>query len=235
MKDTDMDIEKIVSSTSIWLGESAVSALTQEDLTCMIQAGERHEYKKNEVVIPGESYIRDFYFIESGLIKCVAFNQKGNTKTVSYSDRFLNLEGFFHGNPSAYYSVAALPSVVYRIPRDVFMKEILCRDTVRDSLLMALSHKCRLLGFQVTDLSLMSQLERVCRLLCCYHFPVNQFSNIKLTHQDISEITGLHRVTVTKTLLTIENMGLIERNGDKIIIKDIRGLEELGFSGTIDG
>ncbi len=226
-------VENIIASTSIWLGEGAVSSLQAEDIECLVRTGKRHEYKKNEVIISMGTCISDFYFIESGLIKCVATNQRGSEKIVSYSDRFLNLEQFFHGKPSAYNSIAILPSVVYTIPREIFLQNFLCKETIRNSLLLALSHKCRLLGWQITDLSLLSPLEKICRLLCCYHYPVNEFRKLKLTHQEISEITGLHRVTVTKTLNVIEKMGFIERNTDKILIKDIESLEELGFAGMI--
>ncbi|MFN9176098.1 MAG: helix-turn-helix domain-containing protein, partial [Synechocystis sp.] len=42
--------------------------------------------------------------------------------------------------------------------------------------------------------------------------PNGQLIDIRLTHQDIAEILGITRVTVTRSLLQLEKQGLIERN-----------------------
>jgi CRP-like cAMP-binding protein len=42
--------------------------------------------------------------------------------------------------------------------------------------------------------------------------PNGQLIDIRLTHQDIADILGITRVTVTRSLLQLEKQGLIERN-----------------------
>ncbi|MGL5033935.1 MAG: helix-turn-helix domain-containing protein, partial [Microcystaceae cyanobacterium] len=42
--------------------------------------------------------------------------------------------------------------------------------------------------------------------------PKGQLIDLRLTHQDIADILGTTRVTVTRSLTQLEKQGLIERN-----------------------
>jgi CRP/FNR family cyclic AMP-dependent transcriptional regulator len=51
--------------------------------------------------------------------------------------------------------------------------------------------------------------------------------DLRLTHEDISELIAVNRQTVTEKLNELKRLGLIELKRAKLIIRDINGLEKI--------
>lgn len=91
-----------------------------------------------------------------------------------------------------------------------------------------------MLGWQVADLSLSKPLQRVARILYCWYFDEHADIDRPLLHQDIADMTGLHRVTVTNYINDLRKMGIIEQTKHKSwIVKDQEALRELAFAGEM--
>lgn len=226
------DLEKtIFETTSPWYVESKIGCLAPEDLEFLRQYSTIETYDKNDVIIKSDTYIDKLYYINQGLIRCTLANSNGEEKTVYYNDRFIALECFFHRQPCAYKALAMKAVEVYAVDRKN-SQFILEQKNIRDLIIKALSFKCRVLGWQVDDLSLCNPLEKVCRLLCCYISTDTPEQIIQLTHQELASLTGLHRVTITNNISKLKQLGLIQVNKDgHIVVLNWKALKEIGFDG----
>lgn len=231
MADNDQETE--IFTTAPWYVESQFSKLPAEDITFLISNSQRRWFTKGEVICELGTEVKQLGYIHQGLVKCVVLNSAGEMKTVFYNDQFLALECFFHRQPSHYSVFAEMDTELYWLD-DSLTETVLQRSGIRDAILKALSLKCRILGWQVADLSMSTPLTKVCRLLCCYASSDCIPEVIGLTHQDIADMTGLHRVTITNQMNQLKKMNIIayHKNG-KITIEDWTKLKELGFDGCI--
>lgn len=87
-------------------------------------------------------------------------------------------------------------------------------------------------GFE--DLTFNSPLARVAKLLFFlalqngeHMVNDNYLINIRLTHQELANITGLHRVTATNALGKLCDSKIIEKSRDTILIKDLDALKQI--------
>ena len=68
--------------------------------------------------------------------------------------------------------------------------------------------------------------ERVVSLLLRYS-DNNGVMKIPFTHQEMADMTGATRVSVSRAIIELRKKNLIETNGERIRLSDINGLEEL--------
>jgi len=69
--------------------------------------------------------------------------------------------------------------------------------------------------------------------LCCYEEKTGKIKGniaIFLSHQDLANMLGSHRVTITKNLNKLKKDGILDYKYEKIIIKDRQKLKELAFA-----
>ena len=110
-------------------------------------------YPKGSYVHFDGDFIEDFMYIDKGLARFFISNEDGVEKTVYYTDRFVSIECYFHRQPTHTNCIAEEEIVLYRVKReyeDVLME----RKSIRDLVVKSLAVKCRINGWQVSDLSL---------------------------------------------------------------------------------
>jgi CRP/FNR family transcriptional regulator len=52
-------------------------------------------------------------------------------------------------------------------------------------------------------------------------------ASVRLTHQELANLAGTSRETVTRALKVLEQEGVIETKPKEILVTDIQGLEEV--------
>ncbi|KUJ89988.1 MAG: Crp/Fnr family transcriptional regulator [Thermoanaerobacter thermocopriae] len=96
----------------------------------------------------------------------------------------------------------------------------------------SMSRKFRIVTMQMSDLIFKDSMGRLCDFLIRLFYQQGKkikkgyIIDIPLTHENIANLIGCDRVTVTKGLNKLKKEGLIEIDGKKIIIKDLRYLEK---------
>lgn len=233
-----MDYEKdqfkeIMRTTAPWYVESQMGALSPEDHEFLRQNSTIVHFAAGAEVYDYGSLITKLNYINQGTVRYNVTSSQGEIKTVFFTDRFLALECFLHGQPAQTNAMAVDEVEIYALPAQL-ADEAFARKSIRDLALKALSIKCRILGWQVDDLSLSKPLGKVCRLLCCYMTTEAGHYRIHLTHQELADLTGLHRVTVTNNMSQLRKMKIIDfdENGE-IMVRDWEKLKELGFDGCL--
>lgn len=220
---------EIIKTTSPWQIASKFSHLPKEEWEKLKKHGKILHFQKNSVVIEADSYIDKIYFINKGHARSMLINSEGEEKVLFYTNVFIALECFFHEQPCSYVTIAMEDMEIFAIDR-THVEELMESKAIRDLLFKALSIKCRVLGWQIEDLSLSNPMKRICRLICSFIATDEQYEFLPLTHQEMSQLTGLHRVTVSKTISQLKQMEVIDTDSKgHIIVKDWEALKEIGF------
>lgn len=219
----------IFKTTSPVYFESNICQLTSEDYDFIRLHGYVQKYKNNEVIIYSDTIIDKLLFIIKGYVCCSIINSQGLEKILHYNDMFIALESFFHEQPCAYQVVAMEDVELIMVERNK-SERVLSQKNVRNSVFKALSLRCRILGWQLDGCIISKPLCKVSRIICGYYSLEQDKQKIKLTHQEIASLAGLHRVTVTKSLKSLKKMGIIDTdNKEGIEVKDWFTLSRIGF------
>ena len=225
--------KEIMRTTAPWYVESQMGGLSPEDHAFLRDNSTILHYKPGEVIYDDGSLITKLNYINKGTVRYNLTSSAGEVKTVFFTDRFLALECFLHGQPAQTNAMAFDAVEIYALPAEL-ADDAFARKSIRDLALKALSIKCRILGWQVDDLSLSKPLGKVCRLLCCYMTSDEGHYRIHLTHQELADLTGLHRVTVTNNMSQLRKMKVIDIDQEgEIVVLDWEKLKELGFDGCL--
>lgn len=147
---------------------------------------------------------------------------------------FLERFRFFHELPSLFLSVASKNSEVYCFERQFVDEHLIKHPAAVKYMFRLFAQKIRVLSSQINDYISNNPLERVAKLLYVLalqrgeHIAKDSYMiNVKLTHQELANITGLHRVTATNSLRKLGELGIIEKSRENIIVKDLSALLEI--------
>jgi len=179
--------------------------------------------------------IHGIYFIKKGKLKSNLLSKDGTVKTLSIkSENTISGEQFiFHHQPGIFEVVAMEDSEVYFFTRDTILKLMQKDFEITLFIGKSLSITSRMLAHQIQDMSVRSVLQGLARILysiCCYELKKSPESNnitIILTHEELANMLGAHRVTVTKNLNYLKSLGIIDYKYEKITVKHREELKKI--------
>lgn len=190
------------------------ASLSHDDIAMIKTVGILKKFgKKSSLVYSGES-IDSMVFLDKGLAKFVVTGTDGTEKTYSYFTPgcFIGDAAFFHRQPILFDLRFIEPSEVYMIDR-AKMNKLLERPSVVYFLLTAISLVSRTLAMQLEDAAFRTTDEKVCRTLLCLSGNEHLRYKASFTHQELADLMGVHRVTVTNALASLKKEGIISMQG----------------------
>jgi CRP/FNR family transcriptional regulator, cyclic AMP receptor protein len=202
------------------IAASVIQPRTYEPDTIIFQEGDR-----------GEA----LYMLTEGMVKLSKVDLGGYEKTLT----ILQPPEFFGemallGNTNRSATAISIGHIhIYLLFADDFNKLIQTYPTVSLNLTTTLAQRLRGMGDEAQILSYKDAQGRVAFvLLRLYRSGVIEldakgFAIVKLTHQELANLAGTSRETVTRALKVLENEGVIETKPKEIFITDIQGLEEV--------
>lgn len=168
-----------------------------------------------------------------GKVKVSIFRENGSEKILAIQE-----DNTFFGESAAFdrYPYFATATALEESDIHVFdidETETLLKDHPEVSMLIitAIIRKLRLLGLQVEDLSFLDAQKRVAHILLKLMHEVGEVTGggilikKRITHEDLANITGLSRVTVTNVLNLLDRLKLITKGRLKYTIVDRKKLE----------
>ncbi len=184
------------------------------------------EYSK-ETLIEYEQNKTDYvYLVLDGTIKQYFMDKDGNIKILlilSKGDMFGEItmiqDDFDHVNTKAFSYTK-----VCKISKDTFYNTLKHNPPLYDSLLLMITTKFRTLMYQIYDSTYLNTKDRlisVLRRLSVQHGVTKdkvREIDLNLTHEEIANMIGSTRSTVSRLLKTLELEGEITRVGKKIIV-----------------
>ena len=205
-----------------------LAALPQAERDLLLSEAEYVGLERRHLLVESEGQVTHAWFIVDGIasILSVMADQTGVETATIGRDGMIGFQ-IFHGvDIATEQTMMQVPGAAYRVPRDR-MRAVLPK-------LPDLNH--RLHRFAVFLFSFAAQNSGCNRKhpveMRCARWLLTVAENLKrpeldLTHEFVSQMLGVRRATVTDTLSSFEQRGLITTKRRQITLLDIDGLEKV--------
>ncbi len=192
-------------------------------------------YPNGAVLFVEGQAARGVYMICKGRVKLTMTSIEGKTVIVRVASagELLGLQSTLSGDPFELTAETLEPCQVNFIRRDDFLKMIRSNHEACVNAMMQLSRFYRGACQQIRYLALThSATEKLARFLLQAASKGQDTKqgvrfNLSLTHEEISQIVGVSRETVTRSLTELRNKLLITTNGPSIVIRNRQALEAM--------
>lgn len=196
---------------------------------------QRRSYKPSTTVFQEGDSGEALYILASGMIKLSKVDLGGHEKTLA----ILQPPEFFGemalvGETSRSATAVTLGEVeAYLLFQDDFNKLITHYPSIGLNVTVTLARRLRGMDDEAQILSYKDAQGRVAYvLLRLYRGGVIEFGDdnralVRLTHQDLANLAGTSRETVTRALKVLESEGVVETRPKEIFLTDPQGLEEI--------
>ncbi|MGB9715671.1 MAG: Crp/Fnr family transcriptional regulator [Thermodesulfovibrionales bacterium] len=201
------------------------TSLTDDELYQIKDKLSLKKYKKHEVILFEEDTTEYMYIILNGKIKVTQSTEDGKEILLAmhHSGEFFGEMSLIDGKTSPATVVAMEDSSVAIISRKEFFTLIRTQMKILDNLLLILCSRLRDAWEKIQLLNLKNASQRIKILFLMLSDRYGEKTdegitlNIKLTHQEIAEMTGMTRETVTRMLDKWQKDGEIKVLKNKFI------------------
>lgn len=208
--------------------------LDQDELELLCKNSYAKLYEKGEIIFFENDSVKKLYFLVNGKVKLSMLSAEGKEKVLTIlqeGDIFGELS-LFDEDPHPLTAKVMDDARLLIIPWNEMEKMIIDRPSLAIKIIEALSKKTRLLTSQVRELVFQDAAGRLASLLSRladdFGREIEQGTviDLVLTHQEIANLIGSSRVTVTKLINKFIDDGMITIKKRKIIIIDFESLGE---------
>jgi CRP/FNR family transcriptional regulator len=183
-------------------------SLTDEEMEQIIQKMIVKQFKKNETILYEEDTNRFMYIIISGKAKAVRTTEEGKEIILAMhkSGSFFGEMSLIDGKTVPASVIATEDALIAILAKKDFFSIVFLHKKVARNLLTILSTRLRRCWdtIQLLNFNHASSRTKMLLLMLTEEYgekkPEGTVLNIKLTHQDISNMTGLTRETVTRVI-----------------------------------
>lgn len=213
---------------------SILNVLSEEDYKFLISNQGKQKYRKGEHVFKEEMIPSGIFYIHSGKVKKYKVDQTGREQII-YVANSGELIGYHAVLAEERYADSASvieASVITFIPKDDFLNILNRSPLFAQRLLKALSHEFTVLANHISVFAQRSAIERLAIALIVVRekykseTPEGEEINIDISRHDLANIAGIAKENVIRLLKDFRTEGIIETDGRKICVKDIRKLVE---------
>jgi len=202
-----------------------LASLTEEELRLISTQFIIKQIKKNETILYEEDTNNFMYMILSGKLKVVQTTSDGKEiiLAIHQSGQTFGEISLIDGKTSPATVMAAEDSLIVLVPKKDFHEILAKHSKVLYNLLNILSARLRDAWDKLRILTYKAPDERIRSLFLMLSLQSggktadSTLLNITLTHQDIADMTGLTRETVTRILNKWQNAGKITIMKNKFI------------------
>ncbi len=232
MKDTSTILKdnllEELAENSPWIGMPDI------DWSCLIEGFSPKTFHKNEIIYHQQEQPDYMYLVKSGRVRLDVYGLNGETRSL-----FIAEVGMIFGElspiddlPNICSATAVMDTLLYQIPHQHFLDKLHENHEFSLDVLRIMTKKMRLITTQMKQLSFNNSCYRICYALTNL---VNQFGEktpggwqlkIKFTHQEMANLTGLSRVSVSNIFLRMTADGIIDKKDGYLVIKDLKILNE---------
>lgn len=192
----------------------------------------RH-YKKGDVLYHEGNRISGFYCINSGIIKVYKTGLDGKEQIIRFAKPgdIIAYRSVLSNEPACTTSKVIEDCQVCFIPSEVLISFIKTNSNFSLELMKLACHELGEANSYITDIAQKTVRERlaevVLKLVEDFGLDNQKFLKISLTREELANIVGTATESVIRLLSEFKSDKLIELNGRKIKILDIKGLEKI--------
>lgn len=193
------------------------SSLSDEELTLISHKVFIEEFKKNEVILQEEDTNEFMYIILFGNVKVTQATKDGKEIILSMhkSDDFFGEISLIDGKTSPATVTATDNALIAIISKKDFYALVFNQDKVLENLLTILCSRLRDSWKRIELLNFKNATDRIKMIFLILSYDNGKKTdegvvlNIKMTHQNIADMTGLTRETVTRIIDKLQTSGEI--------------------------
>jgi CRP-like cAMP-binding protein len=204
--------------------------------------GFQHIFQKGSQIIGLETPVDGVYYVKEGVVEILLYTSRGPEKVLFYVGSgciFGEVSCFAKGGNNEEASVKARTDcILYFFSRDQLEGTIASQyPHLLIELIRASAYKIRMYGVLLQDSLTGDHFTRVCKMLVYLvrfkgvetaRGPKQVTVRPDLTQNDIARLLGIHRVTVTKSISRLKEMGILRRFSKKSLeIADFPALLDL--------
>ena len=222
--------------TCTWRGERFFCNLTPKSLKALDAIAYMNVYPPGAVLVSEGQQSRGVFLLCRGSAKLSISSGDGKTLITRIAEQgeVLGLTSALSGNPYKTTAETLEPSQVNFIRRDDFLRFVDQHHDACANVSKLLTHECELDADAIRTLGLShSAAEKLAHLMlswCDEHGkPVENGTRVQLlmTHEDISQLIGTSRETVTRLLKEFRGKGILSIHGSNLTIHNRAALEAL--------
>ncbi len=199
-------------------------SISTGDVRAILKSFKEIKFRKNSFIFHENEPSNQIFIIEDGFVKIVSYTNKGKEPTI-----LLLKEGDVLGiliiaeKVRPFSAVSVSDTVLLSIEKDSFLKLLTEYPQMNYNFIKLLSKRIIYLEKKLVSITHHWSYQRICStlLLLSEKFGTREndrtILNISLTHQELANIVGTSRETVTKQLQRLEELGVV-RTGRHIVI-----------------
>ncbi|HEY7358749.1 MAG TPA: Crp/Fnr family transcriptional regulator [Ktedonobacterales bacterium] len=202
--------------------------LSQQDLAVLSARMWPRSYMRGQIIYRQGAEAVELFLLRQGRVELYHLTRQGKRFKLGHIR-----PGMFFGEAAMlgrtiYVSTAeaAEPVQVSALGRAAFDQLLREQPTIAGYLVMALSRRLLLSELRLVGFAYHDAPTRVASELMSLK-QEEQATLLPITHQELGERCGLLRETVTKTLDTFQERGLVELHRGRIVLRDVEGLQAL--------
>jgi len=184
------------------------SSLADKDIDNIVNKMVVKQFRKNETILYEADTNKYMYLILSGKVKAVRTTEDGKEIILAMhqAGSFFGEMSLIDGKTTPASVISTTDSLISIISQDDFFTILFSQSKVVENLLKILCTRLRQSWdtIQLLNFNNATHRTKMLLLMLCDEYgsktPEGIVLNIKLTHQDISDMTGLTRETVTRVL-----------------------------------
>jgi len=200
-----------------------LSSLSQQETEDLLKCSRRLILKSRDHLFRAGDRSDDVYIVASGCIRLFQVSPMGKETILwfSFAGEIFGMAEVWRGKDRQLYAVANEATQVYSIRRSDFTGFLGTHPEAAMKAISILSARVRTLGHVLVGLASDNVETRIARLLvrfaavssgirCCAGSNQDEMCvNVRLTHQDIANLIGASRQTVTTTLAQLRKRGAV--------------------------
>jgi len=177
---------------------------------------------------------RGIYILCKGRVKLSASSREGQTLIfkIAQPGEVLGLNATVSGVPHETTAETGQPCQLNFVKRDDFVKFLTQHADACMHAAVHLSHECQQAYHQLRSFVVTSAPERIARLMLDWSHDESGMATshgikVALTHDEIGQIIGMSRETVTRTLANFRKQRIAELHGSTLLIQNMPAIQRL--------
>jgi CRP/FNR family transcriptional regulator len=177
---------------------------------------------------------RGIYILCKGRVKLSASSKDGHTLIlkVAQPGEVLGLNATISGIPHETTAETGQPCQLNFVKRDDFLRFLTEHGDACMHAAMQVGRECQQAYQQLRSFTMSSASERVARLMLDWSRDESGMATahgikVALTHDEIAQIIGMSRETVTRTLATFRKQHIAELHGSTLLIQNMSAIQKL--------
>ena len=188
---------------------------------------------KGEVIIGNGTSPDGVYYIESGYVKIYTISDAGDEYVhIIYGpgEIFPLIWGYLSVEQESLFYESIAKTTLWRVSRETFNEHLKKDNDFCYDMSVQLAHQFRVYSDRIDNLEYKKADERIAyRLLfLASRFGIKTDDGIMidapLTHETFANSINLVRESVSRQIESFERQGILKKNGQRIVIKDVQGL-----------